>query len=120
MPDGPSRTADADDDDELSRLLYLAGADLDAGHLRAACLDPDSPRGSLLLTAVSILIADHSSHHASGVSLDEGGGERGGVDDHQERESHNHTNAEELWAEPDGDANLLLVRRELELPPTRQ
>nr|BAD29479.1 hypothetical protein [Oryza sativa Japonica Group] len=70
-----------------------AEADLDAGHVRAArkharqatCLDPDSPRASLLLTAVSILVADHSSHRAtllaiaSGVGLDECGGEQGGV-----------------------------------------
>uniref|UniRef100_A0A0D3G744 Uncharacterized protein n=1 Tax=Oryza barthii TaxID=65489 RepID=A0A0D3G744_9ORYZ len=60
-------------------------ADLDAGHLCAARLDPDSPRGSLLLTIVSVLVADHSSHRAtllaiaSGVALDEGGEERGGV-----------------------------------------
>jgi hypothetical protein len=33
MPGGPSRAAVADDDDELSRLLSLAEADLDAGHL---------------------------------------------------------------------------------------
>uniref|UniRef100_A0A0E0PLV7 Uncharacterized protein n=1 Tax=Oryza rufipogon TaxID=4529 RepID=A0A0E0PLV7_ORYRU len=85
MPGGPSRAAVADDDDELSRLLSLAKANLDAGHLCAARLDPDSPRGSLLLTVVSVLVADHSSHRAtllaiaSGVALDEGGGERGGV-----------------------------------------
>nr|AAZ06227.1 hypothetical protein TQH17P5.5 [Oryza sativa Indica Group]AAZ06232.1 hypothetical protein TQH17P5.5 [Oryza sativa Indica Group] len=71
-----------------------AEADLDAGHVRAArkharratCLDPDSLRASLLLTAVSVLIADHSSDRAtllaitSGVSLDECGGEQGSVD----------------------------------------
>ncbi|XP_066160375.1 vegetative cell wall protein gp1-like [Oryza sativa Japonica Group] len=36
MPGGPSRVADADDDDELSHLLSLAEANLNAGHLRAA------------------------------------------------------------------------------------
>uniref|UniRef100_A0A0E0B052 Uncharacterized protein n=1 Tax=Oryza glumipatula TaxID=40148 RepID=A0A0E0B052_9ORYZ len=73
MPGGPSRVADADDDDELSRLLSLAEANLDAGHLRAAHkhaprtthLDPDSPRGSLLLTAIFVLVADHSFHRAT-------------------------------------------------------
>ncbi|BAT17678.1 Os12g0564750, partial [Oryza sativa Japonica Group] len=69
----PARAADANDDDELLRLLSLAETDLDASHLRAvhkhahraARLDPDSPRGSLLLTAVSVLVADHSSHRAT-------------------------------------------------------
>lgn len=75
MPGGPSRAADADDDDddELSRLLSLAEADLEAGRLRAAHkharraarLDPDSTRASLLLTAVSVLAADDSSHRAT-------------------------------------------------------
>uniref|UniRef100_A0A0E0F3Y5 Uncharacterized protein n=1 Tax=Oryza meridionalis TaxID=40149 RepID=A0A0E0F3Y5_9ORYZ len=86
MPSGPSCAAVADDGDELSHLLSLAEADLDDGHLRAARLDPDSPRASLLLTAVSVLVADHTFHRAtllaiaSGVGLDEGGGEQGGVD----------------------------------------
>uniref|UniRef100_A0A0D3HVR9 Uncharacterized protein n=1 Tax=Oryza barthii TaxID=65489 RepID=A0A0D3HVR9_9ORYZ len=74
----PARAADANDDDELLRLLSLAETDLDAGHLRAAHkhahraarLDPDSPRGSLLLTAVSVLVADHSSHRATLLLLD--------------------------------------------------
>jgi hypothetical protein len=52
MPGSPSRAAVADDDDELSRLLSLAEADLDAGHLCAAPpastrtpLDPPRRRG---------------------------------------------------------------------------
>uniref|UniRef100_A0A0D3H456 Uncharacterized protein n=1 Tax=Oryza barthii TaxID=65489 RepID=A0A0D3H456_9ORYZ len=73
MPGGPSRVADADDDDELSHLLSLAEANLNARHLRAAHkhaprtahLNPDSPRGSLLLTAISVLVADHSFHRAT-------------------------------------------------------
>uniref|UniRef100_A0A0E0FUM0 Uncharacterized protein n=1 Tax=Oryza nivara TaxID=4536 RepID=A0A0E0FUM0_ORYNI len=94
MPGGPSRATVADDNDELSRLISVAEADLDVSHVRAArkharravCLDSDSPRASLLLTAVFVLVADHSSHRttllaiASSVGLDECGGEQGGVD----------------------------------------
>uniref|UniRef100_A0A0E0EMT5 Uncharacterized protein n=1 Tax=Oryza meridionalis TaxID=40149 RepID=A0A0E0EMT5_9ORYZ len=69
----PARAVDADNDDELSRLLSLAKADLNASHLcavhkhacRTARLDPNFPRGSLLLTAVSVLVADYSSHRAT-------------------------------------------------------
>ncbi|KAG8094110.1 hypothetical protein GUJ93_ZPchr0012g19557 [Zizania palustris] len=76
MPGGPSRAASAPaegSDDEVSRLLALAETDLEAGRLRAAHkharraarLHPASPRAALLLNALSVLVADESSHHAT-------------------------------------------------------